>query len=199
MLRKKREQTILLKLDEMEVLSRSQIQKILHIDNVRTINLILSSMSPYLNHMRFSENAYYLNKKGREYVGSTNAVNKTNQLEHKLMRNDLRIYYDYPHDWKNEAELIVTINGKKQRIIADASFTIQGTIFFVEVDNKQTMVNNYKKIDFYAEAFRVIENRTGNEPMLIFYTNSEIRKEKILAYATDKGITAGVFTKRDLQ
>lgn len=71
--------------------------------------------------------------------------------------------------------------------------------FFVEVDNKQTMVNNYKKIDFYAEAFQVIENRTGNEPMLIFYTNSEIRKEKILAYATDKGITTGVFTKRDLQ
>lgn len=183
----------------MEVLSRSQLQRILHIDNIRTINAILSSMSNYLNHARLTENAYYLNKKGRDYLGSNKAVNKTNQLEHKLMRNDLRIYYDYPQDWRNEPELTITVNGKREKIVPDATFTMQETNIFVEIDNKQSMVNNYKKIDFYAKASPVIANKTGNEPMLVFYTKSEIRREKLLAYGQEKGLQIGALTVTDLQ
>ncbi len=183
----------------MEVLSRSQLQRILQIDNVRTINAILSSMSTYLNHTRLHENAYYLNKKGRDYLGSDKVVNKTNQLEHKLMRNDLRIYYDYPKDWKNEPELIIKMNGQREKISPDATFTMQGTNIFIEVDNKQSMVNNYKKIDFYARAFPTIAYKSGSEPMLVFYTKTEVRRNKLFEYAESKGVSIGVFTKEDME
>ncbi len=183
----------------MEVLSRSQLQRILQIDNVRTINAILSSMSTCLNYARLHENTYYLNKKGRDYLGSKKVVNKTNQLEHKLMRNDLRIYYDYPKDWRNEPELIVKLNGQSEKILPDASFSMQGTNTFVEVDNKQSMVNNYKKIDCYARVFPTIARKSGNEPMLVFYTKTEVRRNKLFEYAESKRISIGVFTKEDLE
>ncbi|MGC3791994.1 replication-relaxation family protein [Priestia aryabhattai] len=197
-IRQYREQKILMTLDKMGVLSRSQLQKILQIEKVRTMNDILSSMGTYLNHTRLQENVYYLSKKGREFVGSNKVFKKTNQLEHRLMRNDMQIYYNYPSDWKNEPELTVTIEGKKHTFVADARFSMDGTIYFVEIDNKQTMVVNQKKIEFYSKLFPLIKDDTGNEPVLLFYTNTPIRKKKLLFHAQQRDITAGVFLKRDL-
>lgn len=111
----------------------------------------------------------------------------------------MRIYYDYPQDWRNEPELTITVNGKREKIVPDATFTMQETNIFVEIDNKQSMVNNYKKIDFYAKASPVIANKTGNEPMLVFYTKSEIRREKLLAYGQEKGLQIGALTVTDLR
>jgi len=184
----------------MGVLSRSHFQKLLDIENKRTINDILSSMGTYLNHKRLHENVYYLSKQGRDYVGSTEIINKSAQLEHKLMRNDVRIYYGCPPGWKNEAEVVIkTRDLKEVKMIADASFEMQGTTFIVEIDNKQSMANNYKKIDFYARAFPVLERSNRKDLVLLFYTNTEFRKQKIDSYCKDKNITAWVFTKRDLE
>jgi hypothetical protein len=190
---------ILLKLDEMGVLSRSQLQKILNIDKVRTMNDILSSMSPFLNHTRMYENIYYLSKKGRDFIGSDKVVKKTSQLEHKLMRNDVRIYYDYPRDWRNEVEQKMTIGGKKKSIVADAVFTLDGTMYFVEIDNEQKMINNKKKIDFYKDFFRLAGEKLNKECVLIFYTNTELRRKQLYEYGQKQGVTIGVFTRADLQ
>jgi Replication-relaxation len=183
----------------MDVLSRSQFQKILNIGKVRTMNDILSSMSSFLNHTRMHENIYYLSKKGRDYVGTDRVIKKTMQMEHKLMRNDVRIYYDYPADWRNEVEQKMTIGGKKKSIVADAVFTLDGTMYFVEIDNEQKMINNKRKIDFYKDFFRLAGEKLNKECVLIFYTNTELRRKQLYDYGQQQDVTIGVFTRADLQ
>ncbi|AIW03661.1 replication initiation protein [Bacillus phage Pascal] len=192
---------ILSKLDEMGVLSRSQLQKIVGVYNVRTMNDILSSMGTYLNHTRMMENVYYLSKQGRELIGSTNIVKKTSQLEHKIMRNDMYIYYDYPTTWEPEKPFIIT-DGKtreKTKIIADAFFKMDNAHYFIEVDCQQKMIANYRKIDQYAKLFPMYEQKYKVSCMLIFYTNSEFRQKKLTQYAEKNGVEIGVLSRRDLE
>jgi len=199
--RRHREMMILSKLDKMGVLSRSQLQKIVGVHNVRTMNDILSSMGTYLNHTRMMENVYYLSKQGREFIGSNTIVKKTSQLEHKVMRNDMFIYYDYPTTWEQEKPFTFT-DGKtreKTKIIADAFFTMDNAHYFIEVDCQQKMIANYRKIDQYAKLFPAYERKYNVDCMLVFYTNSEFRQKKLIQYAEKNGVVIGVLTRRDLE
>lgn len=199
--RRHREMLILSKLDDMGVLSRSQLQKVVGVYNIRTMNDILSSMGTYLNHTRMHENVYYLSKQGREFIGSSNVVKKTSQLEHKLMRNDMYIYYDYPSTWQKEKPFTLTDGRTKEKtkIIADAFFEMGNTHYFIEIDCQQKMIANFRKIDMYSIMLPKYEKAYQLDTMLIFYTNSEFRQRKLMKYAEEKGVTCGVFTRRDLE
>lgn len=154
----------------------------------------------YLNSKRMYENVYYMNKTGREYIGMEKQLPKPNQLEHKVMRSDMFLYFDCPDSW--EPEHLIKWHGKREeikRIIPDAFFIREGTQYFVEVDNKQTMKKNMDKIDLYAEILPALEKEYKMDCILIFYTQSEARKMRLYEYCTEKGVTCGAFVKNDLE
>ncbi|WP_233414656.1 replication-relaxation family protein [Thermaerobacillus caldiproteolyticus] len=166
-------------MSELGALSRSQLQHMFDLGSKRNANRILQQMSQYLHHVRLNENVYYLNKKGRELIGSKKEFRKNGQLEHTLMRNDIYIFYHYPKDWKAERKTEWRENGKEYKIISDARFTYHDQMYFLEVDLQQQMMKNKQKIELYASLFRVIQQQQIGEPILLWYTVSQTRKEKL--------------------
>ncbi|MGG3234659.1 replication-relaxation family protein [Priestia flexa] len=183
----------------MEFLSRSQIQSLLGVPNTRNINRILQNMSTYLNAKRLNQNVYYLNKKGREYIGTDKRPPALKQLEHKLMRNDLYLYYNVPSSWQTEHEIEWYEGKKKHKLISDAFFKQDQTYFFIEVDYKQKMTVNCSKIELYSKLFPLLEVEHRVDCVLIFYTLTEARRQRLMKECEKKKVTCGVFTKEDME
>lgn len=136
-------------------------------------------MSPFISSFRgeTGENIYYLNKEGRERVGSNVVRTKSSQVNHYLMRNDVYIHYK-PEDWKNEVtvkvEGIVTI-------IPDAYFRHNLRRHFLEVDHLQHMIKNKEKIEKYKKlkATKTFQNNLKYFPPLVWVTLTEGRKKQL--------------------
>ncbi len=190
-----RQEKILYALSELGALSRSQLQHMFDLGSKRNANRILQQMSEYLHHVRLNENVYYLNKQGRELVGTTKEFRKNGQIEHALMRNDIYIFYHYPKTWKSECKTEWKENGKEYRIISDARFTYHDQLYFLEVDLQQQMAKNKQKIELYASLFRVIQRQQIGEPILLWYTVSQTRKEKLGKWCKEYEISYEVLCK----
>ncbi len=185
-------------LDKLGCLSRSQLQMIMGIPDVRMMNKILYNMRQYLNHTFLNENVYYLNKKGRQQIGAQQEFKKTSRILHHIMRNDIYIFYHYPKDWKIEYPVTWSENGKKYRLIADAFFTYHDMLHFVEVDAQQQMIKNRSKIEKYASLFQAIQKQGIGEPVLVWYTISSVRKEKLEVWCKEYDIPYEVLCKHDI-
>jgi hypothetical protein len=69
-------------------------------------------------------------------------------------------------------------------------------ICFVEVDLKQKMLENKKKIKLYRSLFQALgEKRT----LLIFYTATQVRKERILSWCKEYKVNAEILTIEELE
>lgn len=98
-----RQEEILYSLDKLGFATRSQIQTLHDLGSTRNANRILKDMSKYLNSFRVTENIYYLNKEGLDFLGlDKQPLNKNMQIEHHLMKNDMYIYFGLPDDWETE-------------------------------------------------------------------------------------------------
>jgi hypothetical protein len=170
---------------------------IMGIPDVRMMNKILYNMREYLHHTFLNENVYYLNKKGREQIGAQKEFRKTSRILHHVMRNDIYIFYHYPKDWAIERPTTWEENGKQYKIISDARFTYHGMMYFVEVDAQQQMIKNQKKIKKYASLFRVIKEEQIGEPILLWYTVSPVRKEKLEQWCKEYGVPCEILCKQD--
>jgi hypothetical protein len=141
------------------------------------------------------ENVYYLNKKGREFVGCEKVVTKTIQYEHTLMRNDIYIHFGCPKMWQSE----YVIPTPDFTIKTDAVFSVKGVQYFLEVDRAQKMTKNLNKLERYKE-FKEMElwqkRNGGRFPVVLFYTMKESRKEQFKL--KNPGIELLVYTKKDL-
>lgn len=141
-------------------------------------------MEDYLNCFRAEENIYYLNKAGRERVGSTNIRSKTPQYRHYLMRNDLYIYLNKPEVW--EPEYTIEVEGIK--IIPDVMYTKfvlnDERYFFAEIDNEQILSNNLNKLRKYKalKETKVYQESMGYFPVLVWVVKTEHRKKELLKY-----------------
>lgn len=187
-----REEAILLSLKKLDYLSRSQIQKLHQLGGERNARRVLNNMSEYLSSFRDVENIYYLNKAGRERVGSHVARHKTNQVGHYLMRNDMYIHYR-PTEWKNEMK--VTVQGEGMvSIITDAYFEYKQRLHFLEVDHLQHMQKNYEKVEKYRKIkdTGVYQDRYKYFPRLVWVTLTENRKEQLVKWC--EGLDTKVFT-----
>ena len=184
----KRQELILMKLEKLHFASRSQLQRMFDLGSDRNAQRILKNMSSYVNIIKRGQYIYYLNKKGRDYVGSTIKRSKAENIEHALLRNEIYIMYNQPEKWIIEDP--IELNGKTY-LIPDVKFRANGQNFLVEVDRFQTMVNNKKKIEKYAAIRTKI-------PMLIWIIENEKRKSRLEGYLKDKGINSYVITKKDL-
>lgn len=184
MLCPKREK-ILLFLDEVQMATREQIQKVVDIGGVRWANRIMRDLHQegYLHKIFNGKNVYYLSEKGRGYIGSKNVVKNNNQTTHRLMRTDIYIQYQ-PEAWAVERAVDFhfkeNVNGmlvgRNKTIVPDARFIKGGKQYFVEIDNEQDMKVNKKKIELYHNLFPVLQKQLS-KPILIVYTRSEVRKE----------------------
>lgn len=183
-----RQEQIMMKLEKLGFASRSQLQRMFSLGSNRNAQRILKSMSSYVNIIKRGEYVYYLNKKGRDYVGSSVKRSKAENIEHALLRNEIYIMYDQPEVWK--IELPIELNGEKY-IVPDVQFRANGTGFLLEVDRFQTMLKNKQKIDKYAKIKSKI-------PLLLWIIENENRKPKLEQYLKDKGVNHFVVTKKDL-
>lgn len=151
-----------------------------------------------MNVKRLTENVYYLNKKGREMIGSDQKVLNANmQINHILMRNELYIFMQ-PADWQIE-EAIKDSEGNIL-IKPDALFLFDKWMF-VEIDNTQKMIVNKKKIERYAQIknSNIMHKSLGYFPQLVFLTKSDKRKERLVKMCREQNVRHIVYTVDDVK
>lgn len=175
---------ILQSIDKLSYLSRSQIQRLHGLGSNRNACRVLANMDDFLNSFRAEENIYYLNKNGRERIGSKDIRSKTLQYRHFLMRNDLYIYLNRPKLWR--AERIIDVGGVK--LIPDVMYTRKvldkDRYFFAEIDNEQIIATNLNKIRKYKQLkeTNAYQNKFGYFPTLTWVVKTERRKADLLKY-----------------
>lgn len=153
-------------------------------------------MEPWVNTFQDKEAVYYLNKAGRERVGSEKVITKSSIYNHTLMRSDVYAYYR-PEAWKNEYPIELPLCGIS--IVSDAVFMMDGKHYLLEVDNQQKMTANKEKLKQYK---RFMDTETwqksnkGEFPTILFYTLSDYRKAQLQEY--NPGVPLQIITKKDL-
>lgn len=188
----KREEQILLVLENLTYSTREQLQAIENLGGDRNARRILLEMEKkgLIKSVRYDKKIYYLSNKGSDRIGKGGINLKKSWIQHTLMRNDLFILLGQPDDWKKEFP--VKRNGEVY-LIPDAMFTRHGIYHFVEIDNTQTMKTNLEKIKKYKELFIGMEKQFKHKPELIWYSLSPIRKEKLRAACEKAGIKFKIY------
>lgn len=161
-------------LADLTYATREQLQYINNLGGDRNARRILLDMERmgYIKSVRHERKIYFVNTRL-----------KKKEIQHILMRNEMYIKCGMPFSWKKEAPIFM--NGKKV-IISDARYNAGDIYYFIEVDNTQNMRTNYDKIQRYAEVFEVIKKK--HYPNLIWYTLSEIRKNKLKKACENAGV-----------
>jgi Replication-relaxation len=192
-----RQMNILYSLNSLGALSRSQIQYMFDLGSKRNANRVLQSICNYVNRKALKEYVYYLNKRGAEMIGGQVTVTGNSPLEHIVMRNDIYIFYHYPRDWKAEAKTRWKEGGKEYSVVSDARFTYHEQTYFLEVDIQQKMAENKRKVEKYAYLFRFIQRQQIGEPILLWYTVSEVKKKQLEKWCKEYGVQCEVLCKQD--
>jgi hypothetical protein len=188
----KRQEEILLKLNQLTILSRQQLTRIFNLGSKRNTNRVLKTIAPFVSSFREGyDTIYYLSKQGREYIGSEKIVKKTIQTKHILMRNQYYIFQGQPDYWKNEMKVT---DGGKVTVISDALFQKLDRYHIFECDVTQTMKENANKIMKYKQIYdsKEFQNRLTYFPKVHFLTESPYRKEKLMSLLN--GLPFQVFT-----
>lgn len=167
---------ILSSLKNLDYLSTSQLQRLHKLGGDRNTRRVMQSMSDYVSHWFDGENVYYLNKAGRERIGSQNIRTKISPVTHYLMRNDFFIHNN-PEVF--ETEPVIEVGSVTVR--PDAWVRIKGGYYFLEVDNTQRMVKNQQKVEKYKKlkATGAFQKQYGYFPRVLWVTTIESRKRLI--------------------
>jgi hypothetical protein len=200
--KKQRQELILSSLSKLKFATREQIQSIHGLGSDRNALRILRELNDYM-HVKTHDgrNVYYLSALGRDVVGTEEEMKWNSQVDHHLMRNDLYIYLGMPRDWEIERRIEfkyqASLTLKDMYVVPDARFIKDGIHHFVEVDRTQSMVENKKKLTLYQHLVPAIKQQYGHTPVLIIYTLTNLRKEKLQALCKEYGISCKVYTKED--
>jgi hypothetical protein len=139
---------------------------------------------------------YYLNKAGRELVGSQKVITKTPNYLHTVMKNDIYIHFGCPKMWANETP----IQTSEFMLVPDSFFSVKGVQYFLEVDRLQKMNTNFTKLNKYKTLhdLGLWQKRNGGRfPIVVFYTTKETRKHQL--EEKNPGLQLMTLTKKDLQ
>ena len=187
-----RQEKILLSLAKLTYAMIEQLQIIEDLKGYRNAHRILYEMEKdkLICSVRHDKKIYYVTNKGNDLIGNGNTKLSKSEIQHTLMRNDLYIHFGIPVSWKKEAPVI--INGKIV-LISDARFKRNNCYYFVEIDNKQAMRTNYEKIKKYSEIFKVIRKQFNYNPVLIWYTLSDVRKERLIKECQRNAVSYQMF------
>ncbi|GGJ85852.1 hypothetical protein GCM10007063_05370 [Lentibacillus kapialis] len=186
-----REEQILLRLDDLVYATREQLQVINKLAGDRNAQRILSRMEKdkLIGSIRYDKKVYYLTNGGRRNIGSSEPEPKKSWIAHTVMRNDLYIRLGMPDDWRKE----VPVKFNDDKLIPDAMFKSKGEFHFVEIDNRQAMVRNYKKIEKYKTLSQVIFQNYNHTPTLIWYSSSDVRKQKLRSVCEKFGVKYRIY------
>jgi len=177
-------------LSEFDFLNRSQIQHLHDLKSERNANRFLNDMGEYLNKFRHGlEYVYHLNKAGADRIGAGKVRKRISNVDHFLLRNQLRIALHNPKTWENE----IRVKIGSFSIVCDAKFMMNNIPAFVEVDVTQPMAANKAKIEKYKK-LKEISNLPFN---LIWVTAVESRRDKLRELMA--GMTGRVYTLKDIQ
>ena len=159
-------------MDRFGFLSRGQLQRLHRLGGDRNAQKVLRQMGDLVHSFREERygTVYYLNKHGRQMIGSKKVVKRTLQIRHTLMRNDFFFHVGCPVNWRNE----IKVTDGQTTLVADALFMKNKQYHFLEVDNTQTMVENSAKIKRYREMFDrgLFQQQFGYFPTLHIVTVS---------------------------
>lgn len=200
--KQQRQETILWSFAKLKFATREQLQQIHKLGSDRNALKILGQMKEWLhvqNHK--GKNVYYLNKAGRELIGIEEELKWSLQVDHHLMRNDMYIYFKCPESWEVERPTAFRPEGLsnvEKQLVSDARFQWDGIWHFVEVDRTQSMVENRKKIEQYAELSPRIERQLNHTPVIVFYTATPVRKERLKSVCEELKVSCQIYTKEDI-
>lgn len=158
-------------------MTRSQLQKLHHLGTDNNARRVLRNLNEFLSSRFIEQKVYYLNKRGRERIGSEKEVNWSPSVLHTIMRNDMFLYLN-PLRWHIEQPVEVKGDFK---IVPDAigvrKELDQERFFFVEIDNTQRWSENLKKLNRYRRLkdYRVWQDHHGYFPTIVWLTKSETR------------------------
>ncbi len=196
-------------IDTLGAAKIKHLQQTHDLKSYRNACRVVKQLQPYvIETFHNKEKVLYLNKDGRELIGSTREMKKNMLLDHTLLCNDAYLYFNCPIDWQRECPLeakepVATGYGiqfkgislpDKKKVIADASFTRNGYLHLVEIDNTRGMADNRKKIDAYVKVLPSIKEERGLVPVLYFFTLTEARKRKLEGWMKEKNIYGQVHT-----
>ena len=169
----------------------------------------LKQLEQYTNTTFYNrEKVFYLNKSGRDLIGSSKEFKVSQKLEHTLLRNDVYIYLNCPIDWQSEkvieyASEQPNLNGiiirgvsvaTKKKIVSDGYYSRNGYTHIVEIDNKRDMKDNHKKIISYAECFKHLDT-----PRLEMFTHTLDRKRKLEKWLIDNKLRGEIKTYEEIR
>lgn len=190
-------------IDRLGIVKIKHLQHIHKLGSYRNACKIINALSDY-THQKYwnKEKVIYLNEKGRKLIDSEHSVTMSLNTEHYLLRNDIYIHFECPHDWNIEhtfetvteapSRTDIIIQGinptNKKRVVSDAYFTRNGYAYLIEIDNKLNMADNRKKVNSYAEILPLIRKDFNGAPILYFFTHTQDRKKKLSAWLRERGI-----------
>lgn len=188
-----KQEKILMTIDKLGAVTVKQLHDILQPGSYRHTCRLINQLEEYLHVVRSNQKIVYLNKDGRNFIGSDKEVKKSVLFDHMLLCNQAYVYYNCPLDWKREYAIEtsqepefsfgIQIKGltvvNKQTLIPDAVFSRNGYVYLIEVDNTRAMQDNRKKIKKYIEMWSEIKNHFNLMPKLCFFTCSDKRKKEI--------------------
>jgi len=169
----------------------------------------MKKIEPYC-HVTFHERekVYYLNKEGRSLINSEKEVKKNQNIEHTLLRNEAYLFLRCPYDWRNEVALEYEVThpnalgiilkgmnvATKGKIVCDAMYSRNGYTHIVEIDNKQDMKENHKKIKSYVEVLKHLDT-----PKIEIFTTTLDRKRKFEQWLQDYKIRGDVLIYEEIR
>lgn len=188
-----RHEQILSSLDELNYATLEQLRLTNNLGGNRNAHRILSDIEKEgtIKSFRYERKIYFLSNQGKEQIGSSQEDLKKSQITHALMRNDLYIKMGMPAYWQKEVP--IRFNEVDNFLISDATFNEGNKFFFVEIDNKQTMRTNSDKIERYGRFFKAMYQHYGEHPTLIWYTLSEVKKNKLSEACKKAGIKFSIY------
>lgn len=183
-----RQERILSILADLTYATSEQINSLANLGSNRNARRILYEMEcdKLIDSVRRESKVYFLANKGGDLIGKENPRLKRSQIDHAVLRNELRAILNFPKDWRNEVP--IKINGKVI-VVADAVFTLNNRIYFVEIDNRANMQTNNTKIKKYADIIRNL----NNPATLVWYTLIESRKKKLRDTCEKYGINCELY------
>ncbi|MGP9043317.1 replication-relaxation family protein [Cytobacillus kochii] len=187
-----KQEKILMTIDKLGAVTVKQLHEILQPGSYRHTCRLINQLEEYLNIVRSNQKIVYLNKDGRNLIGSDKEVKKSVLFDHMLLCNQAYVHYNCPLDWKREYVIEISqepeysfgiqIKGltvvNKQTLIPDAVFSRNGYVYLIEIDNTRSMQDNRKKISKYREMWPEIGKHFGLMPKLCIFTFSDQRKRE---------------------
>ncbi|MCM3457334.1 hypothetical protein M3685_26010 [Heyndrickxia oleronia] len=196
-------ESLLTTIDQLGMVTIRQLRQKHDLKSYRNACRVVKQLEPYIHTTFFNkEKVLYLNKDGRELIGSTKEMKRNALIEHILLANEAYFYFNCPLDWKREYTIELEAQMKKheiivngglkianKKIITDASFTRNGYMHLIEIDNIRDMSDNKKKIESYIDVLKQIRLST-----LYIFTKSNIRKRKFESLIKQNNLRAYVHT-----